>query len=159
MINKLKQLLEAGTIGQDEAQELSSLPDGSTVNRHIYLSFDHLESLPNNLTVNGGLSLLGCTPIDTLPSGLIVTGSLGLTGTNIKKLPPDLIVGQQLQLSGTECNPFSTLDVDCDTIVWLELEFVNQYYQLVKSGKLRKAQAKLKLSDAVYDAGMGHLLK
>ncbi|EDS0722031.1 hypothetical protein GP103_004604, partial [Salmonella enterica] len=59
-----------------------------------------VDTLPDNLTVGGGLYLRG-TSITTLPDNLTVGGGLYLRGTSITTLPDNLTVGGWLDLRGT----------------------------------------------------------
>ena len=58
----------------------------------------YLASLPDNLTVGGGLDLSG-TQITALPDNLTVGGYLNLRGTQITALPDNLTVGGGLDLN------------------------------------------------------------
>ena len=70
-------------------------------NGNLDLSYTDVESLPENLTVGGGLYLRG-TQITSLPENLTVGGWLDLRGTQITSLPENLTVGGGLDLSGTQ---------------------------------------------------------
>jgi hypothetical protein len=63
-----------------------------SVNGRISLSgCSRLESLPEGLRVRGGLSLVGCTSLVRLPRGLHVNGRLDLSGcAALRALPADL---------------------------------------------------------------------
>jgi hypothetical protein len=73
-------------------KKISRLPSHMRVaNKSLYLQSAGLESLPDNLTVEGDLTL-GYNPIARLPSGLTVKGTLTFEYTNITELPSDLEV-------------------------------------------------------------------
>ena len=67
----------------------------------LYLRGTGITSLPEGLTVVGGLDLRGCTGITSLPEGLTVGGGLYLRGTGITSLPEGLTVVGYLDLEGT----------------------------------------------------------
>lgn len=68
-----------------------------------------IKSLPNNLQhVGGKLVLLACRNLETLPDNLTVEGNLDLRFcVNIKKLPDNLTVGGALLLQ--DCDSLTTL--------------------------------------------------
>ena len=80
---------------------ITSLPDNLTVGGGLYLRDTGITSLPDNLTVGGYLDLRD-TGITSLPDNLIVGEYLDLEGcTGITSLPDNLIVGEYLDLDGT----------------------------------------------------------
>ena len=82
--------------------ELKSLPDGLTVGGGLDLrSCAGLTSLPDGLTVGGWLDLRGCMGLTSLPDGLTVDGWLDLSDcTGLTSLPEGLTVGGRLYLYG-----------------------------------------------------------
>ena len=71
-----------------------------------------ITSLPDGLTVGGGLGLRG-TGITSLPDGLTVGGGLDLRGTGITSLPDGLTVGDWLDLLGTGITRHDRAKVKC----------------------------------------------
>ena len=72
---------------------------------HIYVNGRYMTpaefQAAKGLSVGGGLSLVGCTGLASLPDGLSVGGSLYLTGcTGLASLPDGLSVGGALDLRG-----------------------------------------------------------
>ncbi|EGH9151275.1 hypothetical protein IFF99_002562, partial [Salmonella enterica] len=65
---------------------ITTLPDNLTVGGGLYLSGNSITTLPDNLTVGGWLDLSG-NSITTLPDNLTVGGWLDLRGTSITTLP------------------------------------------------------------------------
>jgi hypothetical protein len=63
-----------------------------TVPGNLDLEGITITSLPDNLSVAGGLYLQGCTGITSLPDNLSVAGGLYLCGTGITSLPDNLSV-------------------------------------------------------------------
>jgi hypothetical protein len=61
-----------------------------------------IQSLPDNLTVNGNLNLFHCKNLKSLPDNLTVGGSLDLNDTSIQSLPDNLTVGGSLYLPYTQ---------------------------------------------------------
>ena len=75
--------------------KITSLPDNLTVGGGLFLCNTKITSLPDNLTVGGGLDLSN-TKITSLPDNLAVGGSLDLRGTLITSLPDNLKVGGRI---------------------------------------------------------------
>ena len=72
------------------------------VNGNLNLSNKNITSLPEGLQVEGSLGLSRCTSLTSLPEGLQVGKSLSLTGcTNLTSLPDGLQVGGNLYLANT----------------------------------------------------------
>jgi hypothetical protein len=68
----------------DHDKDITSLPDGMTVDGDFYGDF-YLTSLPNNLTVEGNLLIPLNKHITSLPKNLKVGGNLGIWGTPLAK--------------------------------------------------------------------------
>jgi hypothetical protein len=67
-------------------------------NTDLNLMFNrNITELPNNLTINGYLTIMG-THIIKLPNNLIISSWLDLRNTNIIELPNDLIVMDKILL-------------------------------------------------------------
>jgi|GEM_PF-6714418 len=66
----------------------------------LELERSNLKSLPENLLVDGSLSLRNCTHIAELPKGLRVMGTLDATRSSLTTLPEGLYVGGDLFLVG-----------------------------------------------------------
>ena len=79
---------------------ITKLPDGLIVCGDFYLNYTQITTLPDNLTVGGNL-YLDHTPITSLPDNLTVGGKLVLIGTPITSLPNNLTVGDYLDLRDT----------------------------------------------------------
>ncbi|HAG1943840.1 TPA: hypothetical protein G8V98_004820 [Salmonella enterica] len=84
----------------EDISGVDTLPDNLTVGGGLDLSGTSITALPDNLTVGGWLDLRG-TSITALPDNLTVGGGLDLRGTSITALPDNLTVGGGLYLSGT----------------------------------------------------------
>jgi hypothetical protein len=80
---------------------ITTLPDNLTVGGGLYLSNTSITTLPDNLKVGGSLNLYN-TPITTLPGNLTVGGSLNLSYSQITTLPDNLTVGGNLLLSNSK---------------------------------------------------------
>jgi hypothetical protein len=80
--------------------KIESLPDNLQVNGDLELIDTLIKSLPSNLQVKDNLYLIG-TPIESLPNNLQVEGDLYLGDTQIKTLPSNLQVGGNLYLKFT----------------------------------------------------------
>lgn len=80
--------------------DIKSLPDNLTVDGGLWLSGTGITSLPDNLTVTGNLYLDNCTGITSLPDNLTVGEDLDIHGTSITSLPDNFAVGGSLYLSG-----------------------------------------------------------
>ncbi|ECF4654100.1 hypothetical protein FK264_23490, partial [Salmonella enterica subsp. enterica serovar Nima] len=61
----------------------------------------HTVSDNGNITVTNVLDLEDVSCVDTLPDNLTVDGGLDLSGTSITTLPDNLTVGGWIDLSGT----------------------------------------------------------
>ncbi|HEA0341937.1 TPA: hypothetical protein RU590_004938, partial [Salmonella enterica] len=61
----------------------------------------HTVSDNGNITITHNLDLEDISGVDTLPDNLTVGGGLYLSGTSITALPDNLTVGGGLYLSGT----------------------------------------------------------
>ena len=64
-----------------EDSEITSLPEGLTIEGDLFLYHSHVE-LPKGLKVNGNLSLIGPN-VTSLPKGLEVLGWLSITDTEL----------------------------------------------------------------------------
>ena len=80
-------------------KELETHPDGTQYkhNGNLNLINTNITKLPNDLYVEGGLFLMGCSQLTELPDELYV-GGLNLGGLTIKELPNDLHVTYDLSL-------------------------------------------------------------
>lgn len=67
---------------------------------NLDLKWKQVESLPDNLIVQGDLDVYNCS-IRSLPKGLVVYGSLNISKTLIEELPEDLIVGKNVEANNT----------------------------------------------------------
>ncbi|EDR1072918.1 hypothetical protein MDP99_004652, partial [Salmonella enterica] len=70
----------------EDVSGVDTLPDNLTVGGGLYLRDTSITTLPDNLTVGGGLYLRD-TSITTLPDNLTVGGWLDLSDTSITTLP------------------------------------------------------------------------
>ena len=78
----------------DEDYEVKE--DGEIIfNTDLYLAYTNISELPDNLTVNGWLTIEN-TNITKLPNNLSVNKWLGLKQTKITELPEDLRVGHYI---------------------------------------------------------------
>ena len=84
------------TLTLEQAQKMMAVNGGD-----LDLAYTPIESLPEGLTVGGGLWLEG-SKIKSLPKGLEVGGTLDLENTPIESLPEGLTVGWNLYLSGSK---------------------------------------------------------
>jgi hypothetical protein len=73
-----------------------------TCTKRLDLSFSKIEFLPANMKVKGALRLYYCTNLNTLPENLTVEGYLDLRGTNVTKLPESLNVIGVIYYDGTK---------------------------------------------------------
>lgn len=81
-------------------QNITELPDNLTVNGSISLSDTNIDKLPNNLIVKGSL-FASYTYITEIPYSLKVENSIFLDHTPITELPYNLTVGGYLNLTDT----------------------------------------------------------
>ena len=93
----------------------------------LYLRGTPIQSLPDNLTVEGYLDLRG-TLIQSLPDNLTVGGIFDLEGTQIQSLPDNLTVGGYLDLTGTPITDTSMVNrkfnVDMVDKLWSNSKFI-----------------------------------
>jgi hypothetical protein len=86
--------------GKDDS-DITSLPDGITVNGSFYIGEfsdgEGLESLPNNLTVKENLYMSYNNNILSLPNNLEIGKDLEINNTKISSLPKDLKIGRDIQ--------------------------------------------------------------
>lgn len=95
-IRKLPDHIKIGGSLTVNESSLETIPADIRVGSYIDLrDCKKLQSLPDGLMVNGSLILSG-TPIQQLPKALIVEGNLNIMATGIKSLPSDLLVRQQI---------------------------------------------------------------
>ena len=80
--------------------DIESLPNNLVVEGYLDLDGASITSLPDNLTVGGYLDIRG-TKITSLPDNLTVGDYLDIRGTKITSLPDNLIVGGLLNIEGT----------------------------------------------------------
>lgn len=69
-----------------------------------------LTSLPNNLVFHGSFAVIDCPDLSCLPNNFCVDGDLLLTGSNLERLPDNLSVGRDLDL--TYCTNLNSLPND-----------------------------------------------
>lgn len=79
----------------------SKLPDGLHVMGSLYLS-ENFETLPENLKVDGNLSLFKAKKISVIPDSLKVGGDLKISGLPIASLPQNLKIGGSLFANNTK---------------------------------------------------------
>ena len=88
-----------------EDSEITSLPEGLTIEGDLFLYHSHVE-LPKGLKVNGNLSLIGPN-VTSLPKGLEVLGWLSITDTELgiysdkelrKMIKPGFINGEIVRI-------------------------------------------------------------
>ena len=80
--------------------DIESLPNNLVVEGYLDLEGTCITSLPDNLTVGSFLDIRG-TKITSLPDNLTVGDYLDIRGTKITSLPDNLIVGGLLNIEGT----------------------------------------------------------
>ena len=103
LYKKIKKYIKNGCKGDLDLNQLAidKLPDElKRIGGGLYLARTNITSLPNGLTVEGNLDLDN-TPIESLPDGLTVVGYLYLCNLNIKSLPNRLRVYGSLYLGNT----------------------------------------------------------
>lgn len=81
--------------------DIESLPDNLTINGYLDLSHMSIKRLPENLTVKDNLDA-SYTEITKLPERLTVGKDISLIGTPITRLPDNLTVKGSLNLSRTK---------------------------------------------------------
>ena len=84
--------------------KLKSLPENLTVNGDLSLKKSSITVLPQVLTVKGDLNISGCK-IAVLPPGVKVSGKLNISNTRIAALPEGLTVGS-IDITGTPITTF-----------------------------------------------------
>ena len=90
---------------------ITKLPNDLYVDGHLSLrGCSQLTKLPDKLYFDGFLNLRDCAKITELPDNLDVNGTLDLDGTNITKLPNYLYVDRTLNLNG--CSQITKLPDD-----------------------------------------------
>ena len=84
-------------------KELETHPDDLQYryNGNLSLFRSNITKLPNDLFVNGFLSLINCKEIRNLPDKLHVEGNLSIPDTNISELPNKLYVGRNFSIANT----------------------------------------------------------
>lgn len=79
---------------------VTELPDNLVVNGSLTLNCcSKLKALPKGLFVKHDLDLYGCGFVEELPADAKIGGTIDLRGTRIKVLPPNLTVGGSLYIS------------------------------------------------------------
>ena len=96
LVERLKETLKL-------IKELENHPDGVQYKHKgtLYLKDSNIKKLPNDLYVDGSLSLYGCEQLTKLPDKLIVVGYLDLDKSDIIELPNKLFVGFDLCIFDT----------------------------------------------------------
>jgi hypothetical protein len=99
---KIQQYIKDGSKGDLDLRNtpITSLPNNLSVGGGLYLYNTPITSLPDNLKV-GGYLYLENTKITSLPDNLKVGGNLDLYNTPITSLPNNLSVGGFLNLGNT----------------------------------------------------------
>ena len=138
---------------------ITKLPDGLIVCGDFYLNYTQITTLPDNLTVEGSLYLDG-TPITSLPSSLNVGGNLWLNNTPITSLPDNLTVGGRLDL---ECTPISSLpeNLTVGESLWLNGTPISSlpdnltvgYNLYLKDTKITSLPDNIKVGGGIYLSG------
>ena len=84
-------------------QELETHPDYRQYrhNGYLDLSYSNITKLPNDLYVDGDLSLERCEQFTELPNNLYVGGNLWLYASKIQEIPDNLYVGGYLHINET----------------------------------------------------------
>jgi hypothetical protein len=72
-----------------------TMPGNIVINGDLNLREMPIDRLPNGISVLGSLILDGC-PLEALPDGLVVGVNLDMSYTKIRKLPADLKVGRSI---------------------------------------------------------------
>ncbi len=105
--------------------------DKVIINGHLNLIGTPIQSLPDNLRVEGWLDLYGCKNFKSLGDNLYVKGILDLRGTPIQSLPDNLRVGGHLFLGGT---PIQSLpdNLHVTKIIFIKGTPLNKNDELVK---------------------------
>lgn len=80
---------------------IKALPGNIKIGGSLTVNESPLEKLPQNIRVGGYIDLRNCKKLQSLPDGLMVNGSLILSGTSIQQLPNGLIVGGNLNIMTT----------------------------------------------------------
>jgi hypothetical protein len=122
--------------------EITSLPEGLKVGRHLGLAYTNITSLPKNLDVGNSLYLNNCENLKHLPEDLDVKGSLYLQNSkSLKYLPEGLFVGGLLDLTKTIIESLPKgLKVQGALFIWgtpLEEFSDNELIEMVKPGVIR----------------------
>jgi len=100
--NKYDEVIVNGELDLDETP-IQFLPNNLIINGSLSLwRCGNLEFLPDNLVINGDLTLSACENLQFLPSNLVVNGDMSLMYTPIKFLPDNFEVGGGLNLYGTQ---------------------------------------------------------
>jgi len=82
-----------------EGSEITHITGSLYVGRSIKGKYCKLESLPENTTVKGSITLVG-SKLKVIPKGLEVGANLYLSNTDITRIEPDISVGNHLYLHG-----------------------------------------------------------
>lgn len=120
-IRKLPNHIKIGGSLTVNESSLETIPADIRVGSYMDLrDCKNLQSLPDGLMVNGSLILSG-TSLQQLPNRLIVGGNLNIMATDIKSLPSDLLVRNQiigLGLSSQTINPENKFPEYLSESIW-----------------------------------------
>jgi hypothetical protein len=83
--------------------DLHNLPDGTVINRHVYIESEGKIDFPTNLEVRGTLSLINCSNV-RMPANLTVSGDLVLDRTDDVSKCENLKVGGSIRISESTWN-------------------------------------------------------
>ena len=102
-------------------EELENHPDDTQYmyNGHLNLGRTNIKKLPNDLYVDGSLSLYYCKQLTELPDKLYVRDSLNIRETNILDIPNNLDVGWMLYIRNTPLAKKYTYDEEIRKIIKL----------------------------------------
>ncbi|MDB6373858.1 hypothetical protein [Photorhabdus bodei] len=80
---------------------IRALPAALVVGKNLYISYSDIETLPDNLTINGSLLAIS-VKLKALPENLTVKDGLNISNTDITKLPSNLKVEHSMILAGSK---------------------------------------------------------
>lgn len=95
-IENIPQINIKGSLNASGINSDFSIADGTRVGKNMLLERSNILKLPDNLKIPGRLNLFECKKIEKLPQNLVIGEDLDIAGTNIKELPDSLVVFETL---------------------------------------------------------------
>lgn len=138
---KIDRYIKNGSVGDLDLDRaaLLFLPDNLKVGKNLWLRYTPIKSLPAGLVVSGSLLLTG-SKIENLPTGLKVGRNIWLNSSNIKSLPDNFTVNGDLDLSETKLTRLPN-----------RLKIQRNFY--LRNTQIKKLPDDLEVEETIYLSG------